>query len=177
MRLFSYQIRNVSYLVERICFLSTFLEFMHIFMHKNAIGGWKLFSGLNSQYGQGAPCNSYTQCFLLLRQFKTKIIFTFNASVTDNSTKQSFLYFVIVTKYNEREWERKLDWAILPGMFTHTRNVIVTEAPQCNRMGQDRTQITKNTVQIGNVQNSKNTIYNIDNYVCTGMKCANLKSK
>ncbi len=26
----------------------------------------------------------------------------------------------------------------------------------------------KNNIQIGNIQNSKNTIYNIDSYVCTG---------
>ncbi len=66
-------------------------------------------------------------------------------------------------------------------MFTHTRNLFkVTEAPQCNRMtatGQD-TDNKKNNIQIykiDNVQNSKNTIYNIDNYVCTFMICANLK--
>ncbi len=35
----------------------------------------------------------------------------------------------------------------------------------------------KNNIHIGNVQNSKNTIYNIDNYVCTGLICANLKLK
>ncbi len=29
----------------------------------------------------------------------------------------------------------------------------------------------KNNIQIGNVQNSKNTIYNADNYVCTGLTC------
>ncbi len=44
----------------------------------------------------------------------------------------------------------------------------MTEAPQCNRMtatGQDTDdeRIITN-IQIGNVQNSKNTIYNIDNY-------------
>ncbi len=45
----------------------------------------------------------------------------------------------------------------------------------------DRTQIIKNyniqIYKIDNVQNSKNIIYNIDNYVCTGMICANLKCK
>ncbi len=29
----------------------------------------------------------------------------------------------------------------------------------------------KNKIQIGNVQNSKNTIYNTDNYVGTGLTC------
>ncbi len=62
--------------------------------------------------------------------------------------------------------------------FTFTYEfVIVTEAPQCNRMtatGQDtdNKRIIYN-IQIGNVQNSKNTIYNIDNYVYTGLICAN----
>ncbi len=57
----------------------------------------------------------------------------------------------------------------------------MTEAPRCNRMtatGQDTD--SKRTVYkytIGNVQNSKNTIYNTDYYVCTGLTCANLKRK
>ncbi len=54
--------------------------------------------------------------------------------------------------------------------------VIVTEAPQCKRMtatGQDTDKI-KNNIQIGNIQNSKYTIYNTDNYVW-GLTCANLK--
>ncbi len=44
--------------------------------------------------------------------------------------------------------------------------IIVTEAPQCNRMA-DRTghRQQKNNIQIGNVQNGKNTIYNTHNYV------------
>ncbi len=35
----------------------------------------------------------------------------------------------------------------------------------------------KNNIQIGNVQNSKNTIYNTDNYVCTGLTCKKKKKK
>ncbi len=53
-------------------------------------------------------------------------------------------------------------------VYTYEEFVIVTEAPPYNRMtatGQDT----------DNIQNSINTIYNIDNYVCTGMKYANLK--
>ncbi len=62
-------------------------------------------------------------------------------------------------------------------VYTYEEFVIVTEAPQCIRMtatGQD-TDNKKNNLQIykiDNVQNSKNTIYNIDSYVCTGMICA-----
>ncbi len=73
-------------------------------------------------------------------------------------------------------------WALLARyVYTYEEFVIVTEAPQCNRMtatGQDtdNKRIIYN-IQIGNVQNSKNTIYNIDNYVCTGLICANLKCK
>ncbi len=67
-------------------------------------------------------------------------------------------------------------------VYTCEEFVIVTESPQCNRMtttGQG-TDNKKNDIQIykiENVQNSKNTIYNIDNYVCIGMICANLKCK
>ncbi len=67
-------------------------------------------------------------------------------------------------------------------VYTYKEFVIVTEAPQCNRKtatGQD-TGNKKNNIQIykiGNVQKSKNTLYNIDNYVCTGMICANFKCK
>ncbi len=56
--------------------------------------------------------------------------------------------------------------------------VIVTEAPQCNRMtatGQD-TDNKRAIYYIGNAQNGKNTIYNTDNYVW-GLTCANLKWK
>ncbi len=52
----------------------------------------------------------------------------------------------------------------------------MTEASQCNRItttGQD----TKKNIQIGNVQNIKNTIFNIDNYLCTDLLFANLKLK
>ncbi len=45
---------------------------------------------------------------------------------------------------------------------------------------QDRTQTTKEqytNIQIGNVQNSINTIYDIDNYVCTGLTCAHFEMK
>ena len=35
----------------------------------------------------------------------------------------------------------------------------------------------KNNIKIEMLQKNKNTKYNIDNYVCTGMKCANLKCK
>ncbi len=61
-------------------------------------------------------------------------------------------------------------------VYTYKEFVIVTEAPQCNRMtatGQD----TNNNIQIGNVQKSKTTIYNIDNYVSTGLVCANFLIK
>ncbi len=50
----------------------------------------------------------------------------------------------------------------------------MTEASQSNRItatGQD----TKKNIQIGNVQNIKNTIFNIDNYLCTDLLFANLK--
>ncbi len=65
-------------------------------------------------------------------------------------------------------------------VYTYEEFVLVTEALQCNRMtatGQD-TDNKKNNIQIykiDNVQNIKNTMYNIDNYVCTAMICANLK--
>ncbi len=55
-------------------------------------------------------------------------------------------------------------------VYTQEEFVIVTEAPQCNKMTATG-QVTDNTnnkkYTIGNVQKSKNTIYNIDNYVCT----------
>ncbi len=56
----------------------------------------------------------------------------------------------------------------------------MTVAPQCDKMtatGQD-TDNKKTIVQIyemDNMQNSTNTIYKIDNSVCTGMLSANLK--
>ncbi len=56
-------------------------------------------------------------------------------------------------------------------VYTDGEFVLVT-APQCDRMTGHRRQ--KNNMQIGNVQNSKNTIYNTDN-VCTGLVCAHLK--
>ncbi len=40
----------------------------------------------------------------------------------------------------------------------------MTEAPQCNRMTVTGRRQQKNNIQIGNVQNGKNTIYNTDNY-------------
>ncbi len=61
--------------------------------------------------------------------------------------------------------------------YTYEEFVLVTEAPQCNRMtatGQD-TDNKKIIDKIDNVQNSTNTIYKIDNVVCTGMLGANLK--
>ncbi len=53
-------------------------------------------------------------------------------------------------------------------VYTYKEFVIVTEAPQYNRMtatGQDTDNKKNTNIQISNVQNSKNTIYNIDNYV------------
>ncbi len=44
-------------------------------------------------------------------------------------------------------------------VYTYEEFVIVTEAPQSNR-----TQTKKNNIQIGNVQNGKNIIYNTDKY-------------
>ncbi len=66
-------------------------------------------------------------------------------------------------------------------VYIYKEFVIVTEAPQCNRRtetGQDADNTNNNmqVYKIDNVLNSKNTI-NIDNYVCTGMICANLKCK
>ncbi len=63
---------------------------------------------------------------------------------------------------------------------TYEEFVLVTVAPQCDRMtatGQD-TDNKKNNGQIykmDNMQNSTNTIYKIDNSVCTGMLGVNLK--
>ncbi len=63
---------------------------------------------------------------------------------------------------------------------TYEEFVLVTVAPQCDKMtatGQD-TDNKKTIVQIyemDNMQNSTNTIYKIDNSVCTGMLSANLK--
>ncbi len=62
------------------------------------------------------------------------------------------------------ESESESEWALLARyVYTYEEFVIVTEAPQCNRMtatGQDtdnkREQYTN--IQIGNVQNSKNTM-------------------
>ncbi len=56
----------------------------------------------------------------------------------------------------------------------------MTEAPQCDRMkatGQDTDNKNNNKQidKIDNVQNITNTIYKIDNLVCTGMLGANLK--
>ncbi len=51
-------------------------------------------------------------------------------------------------------------------VYTYEEFVIVTEAPQSNR-----TQTKKNNIQIGNVQNGKNIIYNTDKYVW-GLTCA-----
>ncbi len=59
-------------------------------------------------------------------------------------------------------------------VYTDGEFVLVTEAPQCDRMTVTGHRRQKNNMQIGNVQNSKNTIYNTDN-VCTGLVCANLK--
>ncbi len=50
-------------------------------------------------------------------------------------------------------------------VYTYMEFVIVTEAPQCNRMTVTGYRQQKNNIQIGNVQNGKNTIYNTDNYV------------
>ncbi len=55
-------------------------------------------------------------------------------------------------------------------VYTQEEFVIVTEAPQCNKMtatGQVTDNKNNKKYTIGNVQKSKNTIYNIDNYVCT----------
>ncbi len=54
-------------------------------------------------------------------------------------------------------------------VYTYEEFVIVTEAPQNDS---DR---TGHRQQNNNIQNYKNTIYNIDNYVCTGLTCANVK--
>ncbi len=58
----------------------------------------------------------------------------------------------------------------------HTRNLLYEQklhsATEWQR--QDKTQILKNNIQIGNAQKSKNTIYNTDNYVW-GLTCENLK--
>ncbi len=65
-------------------------------------------------------------------------------------------------------------------VYTYKEFVIVTEAPQCNRMtatGQDTDNKNTQIYKIENVQNSKNRIYNIEKYVFTGMICANLKYK
>ncbi len=71
------------------------------------------------------------------------------------------------------------EWALLARcVYTYEEIVIVTEDPQCNRMtvtAQDRQQ--KNNIQIGNEQNDKNTIYNADNYACTGLMCKSEKIK
>ncbi len=53
--------------------------------------------------------------------------------------------------------------------------VLVTEAPQCDRMTMTRRIIKTIIYKIDNVQNSTNTIYKIDSLVCTGMLGANLK--
>ena len=37
--------------------------------------------------------------------------------------------------------------------------------------------LVQNIIKIEMLQKNKNTKYNIDNYVCTGMNCANLKCK
>ncbi len=63
------------------------------------------------------------------------------------------------------EFQNKWEWALLPGMFTDTRNFfIVSEAPQYNSANpnpnSNRTGQKKNTIQIykiNNVQNIKNT--------------------
>ncbi len=67
-------------------------------------------------------------------------------------------------------------------VYTYEEFVLVTEAPQCDRMTVTRqdTDNKKYKIQIykiDNVQNSKNTIYKIDNLVCTGMLGENLKCK
>ncbi len=76
---------------------------------------------------------------------------------------------------NERENKNELYCQVC----LHIRGICYSD--RSSTVQQDdssRTQIIKkNSIQIDNVQNSKNTIYNIDNYVCTGMICANLKCK
>ncbi len=64
-------------------------------------------------------------------------------------------------------------------MFTHTRICYSDRRSTVQQNDSDRTghRLQKNNIQIYNVQNSKNTIYNTDNYVCTGLICANLKWK
>ncbi len=51
---------------------------------------------------------------------------------------------------------------------TYEEFVIVTEAPTVQQKDSDRTghRQQKNNIQIYNLQNSRNTIYNTDNYVC-----------
>ncbi len=64
-------------------------------------------------------------------------------------------------------------------VYKHEEFVIVTEAPQCKRKtatGQD-TDNKKNNIQNRQCTKKAKTIYNIDNYVCTGMICANLRCK
>ncbi len=55
----------------------------------------------------------------------------------------------------------------------------MTETPQCNRMTvRQDTDNNNNNIQIykmDNEQNSTNTIYKIDNLVCTGILGANVK--
>ncbi len=67
-------------------------------------------------------------------------------------------------------------------VYTYKEFVLVTEAPQCNRMTAPRqdTDNKKNYIQIykiDNMQNSNNTIYKGDNLVCTSMLGVHLKCK
>ncbi len=70
------------------------------------------------------------------------------------------------------EWE----WALL-ARYVYTYKEFIIQKLHSATEGQqrDRTQMIKEytNIQIGNVQNSKNTIYNVDNYVCRCLLCAN----
>ncbi len=75
-------------------------------------------------------------------------------------------------------WMSESEWALLARYFyPYKEFVFVTEAPQCNRMTVTGHRLQKNNIQIGNVQNSKNTKYNTDNCVWEPVWLANLKWK
>ncbi len=71
-------------------------------------------------------------------------------------------------------WENALEseWALLPGMFTHMRNLIQWQKLHSATEWQWQDIIIfykNNNIQIYKIDHVQNTIYNIDNYVCKGM--------
>ncbi len=80
------------------------------------------------------------------------------------TTMLIFILFVYFISLSESEWALLARY-----VYTYEEFVLVTEASRCNRMTATWHR-QQNNIQIGNVQNGTNAIYNTVNYVW-GLTC------